>query len=61
MLSDAIRSFYDDLSAGDSSKDVLMMTFPEFGRRVAQNGEGTEHGTAAPVMIFEDKITPGFF
>ena len=32
---------------------VLSLTFSEFGRRVAENGsEGTDHGAAAPVMLF---------
>jgi uncharacterized protein (DUF1501 family) len=60
MLGDAIRSFYDDLSSGGQSEEVLMMTFSEFGRRVEQNGQGTDHGTAAPVMFFGDQIAPGF-
>jgi len=32
---------------------VLSMTFSEFGRRVAENGSnGTDHGSAAPIMLF---------
>lgn len=61
LLSNAIRSFYDDLAAGGASEEVLVMTFSEFGRRVEQNGQGTDHGTAAPVMVFGDGITPGVF
>ncbi len=61
LLGNGIRSFYDDLSEGDHTKDVLTMTFSEFGRRVNQNGQGTDHGTAAPLMVFGDEIEPGFF
>ena len=52
-LSDAMARFYEDLDAGDMSKYVLGMTFSEFGRRVEENGsEGTDHGAAAPVLMF---------
>ncbi|WP_103665104.1 DUF1501 domain-containing protein [Gracilimonas amylolytica] len=61
LLSNGIRSFYDDLKAGGNTSEVLTMTFSEFGRRVEQNGQGTDHGTAAPIMLFGDGITPGFF
>lgn len=61
LLSDAISAFYEDLSSNQVSEDVLVMTFSEFGRRVEQNGQGTDHGTAAPVMVFGDSITPGLF
>lgn len=51
-LSTAIRSFYDDLSTQNLGKKVLSMTFSEFGRRIKENDGGTDHGTAAPVMLF---------
>ena len=28
-----------------------MVVFSEFGRRVKENGTGTDHGTAGPMMI----------
>lgn len=61
LLSNALKSFYEDLDAADKNEDVLMMTFSEFGRRVEQNGQGTDHGTAAPVMLFSDSLEPGIF
>ncbi|HVZ57792.1 MAG TPA: DUF1501 domain-containing protein [Chitinophagaceae bacterium] len=46
-LSDAIRAFAADLKAQGRFEDVLLFTFSEFGRRVAQNASGgTDHGTA---------------
>lgn len=52
-LSNSIKVFYDDLKYYGLDKKVLSLTFSEFGRRVAENGsEGTDHGTAAPVMLF---------
>src|SRR5215472_13214370 len=39
---------------------VLMMTFSEFGRRVAQNASaGTDHGTAAPMFLFGSSVKSG--
>ena len=52
-LSSALKSFYDDLAEDGFDSKVLSMTFSEFGRRVGENGsEGTDHGSAAPVMLF---------
>ena len=46
-MNDAIKSFVKDLKANNRFEDVMLMTFSEFGRRVAQNASGgTDHGTA---------------
>ncbi len=46
-LNDAVKAFTTDLKKNNRFNDVLMMTFSEFGRRVAQNASGgTDHGTA---------------
>jgi len=46
-LNDAVKAFTSDLKKNGRFEDVLMMTFSEFGRRVAQNASGgTDHGTA---------------
>lgn len=46
-VNDAVKSFTDDLKKNNRFDDVLLMTFSEFGRRVAQNASnGTDHGTA---------------
>ncbi|MBL0145163.1 MAG: DUF1501 domain-containing protein [Chitinophagaceae bacterium] len=46
-LNDAVKAFTADLKKNNRFTDVLMMTFSEFGRRVAQNASGgTDHGTA---------------
>ena len=37
-----------------------MLVFSEFGRRVAENGSmGTDHGTAAPVLLAGPCVRPG--
>ncbi|MCG8374739.1 MAG: DUF1501 domain-containing protein [Balneolales bacterium] len=59
-LSNAVHTFYEDLELSGRSEEVLIATFSEFGRRVFQNGaQGTDHGTAAPLMIFGDSAEGG--
>jgi uncharacterized protein (DUF1501 family) len=46
-LNDAVTAFVKDLKSNNRFGDVTIMTFSEFGRRVAQNASGgTDHGTA---------------
>jgi len=53
QISEAINSFYQDLEATGHDQNVLSMTFSEFGRRVYENGSGgTDHGKAAPALLF---------
>ncbi len=53
QLSNAVHSFYSDLSKSKLQNKVLTMTYSEFGRRIEENGSrGTDHGTAAPVLFF---------
>lgn len=51
-LANALNEFYADLKSANKDNEVLSMTFSEFGRRVSENNGGTDHGTAAPVMLF---------
>lgn len=50
-LNDAVFSFYNDLKKAQLLSNVTLVIFSEFGRRVADNGRGTDHGTAAPMFI----------
>lgn len=56
MYADGIRAFVKDI--GDTRmKDVVIMTFSEFGRRVAENASGgTDHGTANNVFIISKAL-----
>lgn len=59
-VSNAIKSFMDDLQAMGVADRVIGMTFSEFGRRIKSNGSmGTDHGSAAPVIIFGKNVRPG--
>lgn len=50
-LNDAIFSFYSELKKAQLLQNVTLVVFSEFGRRVKDNGSGTDHGTAAPMFI----------
>lgn len=53
QLSETMSYFFEDLKDAGWDDKVVAMTISEFGRRVGQNGSnGTDHGTAAPVMLF---------
>jgi uncharacterized protein (DUF1501 family) len=59
-LGDAVKAFTDDLTAMGEFDRVMIMTFSEFGRRVAENGsKGTDHGAAAPMFLFGSKLKSG--
>ncbi len=46
-INEAVKSFVSDMKSNGLFNDILLMTFSEFGRRVAQNAsKGTDHGTA---------------
>jgi len=50
-LNDALFSFYNDLKQAQMLQNVTIVVFSEFGRRVKDNGSGTDHGTAAPMFV----------
>jgi hypothetical protein len=52
-LSDAICAFQDDINLMGLEQRVMGMTYSEFGRRIRSNFSfGTDHGDAAPLMVF---------
>jgi uncharacterized protein (DUF1501 family) len=50
-LDQAVTAFYKDLKDAKLLKQATIVVFSEFGRRAKDNGSGTDHGTAAPMMI----------
>lgn len=51
VLNDAVYAFYNDIKKSGKLQEVTVIVFSEFGRRVADNGNGTDHGTAAPMFV----------
>jgi uncharacterized protein (DUF1501 family) len=61
-LSGAVSAFYADMAAQGRANQVLLMTFSEFGRRPQENGsQGTDHGTAAPMLIVGGGVKGGLY
>jgi uncharacterized protein (DUF1501 family) len=59
-LGAGLASFVNDLQRKGLQDRVLTMTFSEFGRRVAENASaGTDHGTAAPMLLIGGPAVPG--
>jgi uncharacterized protein (DUF1501 family) len=59
-LSGALKAFLDDLAAAKLAERVAVLCFSEFGRRVAENGsQGTDHGTAGPVLLAGPGVKAG--
>lgn len=51
QLNDAVFAFYKDLKNARLLQSVTVVIFSEFGRRVKDNGRGTDHGKAAPMFV----------
>lgn len=59
-VSGAVSCLINDLIAHGHGDRVLAMCFSEFGRRVAENAsQGTDHGTAGPMLFAGTKLRPG--
>ena len=59
--SNAIADFYDDLKEHDASDNVVVLVFTEFGRRVHDNGSGTDHGSGGMAFVVGDAVNGGMY
>lgn len=58
-LSQSIGAFMDDINLLGLGDRITAMTFSEFGRRIRSNDSyGTDHGEAAPLMVFGNNVNP---
>ena len=57
--SEAVECFFDDLKEHDAADNVVMLMFTEFGRRVHDNGSGTDHGAGGAAFIIGDAVNGG--
>jgi len=61
-FADAIAIFSSLMQEKDQWQRLMMLSYSEFGRRVAENGSrGTDHGTASSQFIMGGNIPPGLF
>ena len=59
--SNAIADFMDDLTEHDASDNVTLLVFTEFGRRVHDNGSGTDHGSGGVAFVVGDNVKGGLY
>ena len=61
-LDSALEAFMRDMERLGRHDDVMIVTFSEFGRRVAENGSnGTDHGTAEPLFVLGGGVKGGLY
>ena len=60
-LNKGLEVFMADLRAHDSSDNVIVLIFSEFGRRVRDNGSGTDHGAAGVTFVLGEKVKGGHY
>jgi uncharacterized protein (DUF1501 family) len=61
-LGSSLRAFVEALKKQGDLDRTLVMTFSEFGRRVAENASGgTDHGEAAPMFLLGGSVRPGVY
>jgi len=61
-LNDGLLAFYTDLRNQGLFEDTLLLTFSEFGRRIAENGSlGADHGAASFMMAMGGRVDGGLY
>jgi uncharacterized protein (DUF1501 family) len=60
-LSGALRAFMQDLWEHDAAEEVAILVFTEFGRRVRDNGSGTDHGSGGGAFLIGERIKGGLY
>jgi len=62
VVSQGISKFMSQMRASNRSKDVVVLVYSEFGRRVRANAsDGTDHGTSGPVFLLGERVKGGFY
>jgi uncharacterized protein (DUF1501 family) len=60
-VSNTVDTFMTDLREHDASDNVTLLLFSEFGRRVIDNGSGTDHGAAGVAFAVGEHIKGGVY
>ncbi len=58
-VSEGVESFFDDLRENNAGDNVIMLVFTEFGRRVHDNGSGTDHGAGGVAFVLGESVKGG--
>jgi uncharacterized protein (DUF1501 family) len=61
-LDEAVSPFLQEMAGDRCGRNVVLMVYSEFGRRVVANAsQGTDHGTAGPVFVAGLPVKGGFY
>ena len=60
-VSDTVENFFADLRDHGKAENTLLFMFSEFGRRIFDNGSGTDHGAASVAFAVGDKVKGGIY
>ncbi len=61
-LDTAVTGFLHEMAGDPCGKNVVLLAYSEFGRRVRANASaGTDHGTAGPVFVAGVPVKGGFY
>lgn len=60
-LSSGIGAFFADLDEHGAGDEVVMLVFTEFGRRIKDNGSGTDHGSGGGAFIIGNPVKGGLY
>ena len=60
-VSNTVDTFFTDLRDHNASDNVTLWIFSEFGRRVADNGSGTDHGAASVAFAVGEHVKGGIY
>ena len=58
-VSEGVASFFDDLKEHNAGDNVILLMFSEFGRRVHDNGSGTDHGAGGVAFVLGENVQGG--
>ena len=56
-----IGDFMDDLKEHGREDDVAILVFSEFGRRIKDNGSGTDHGSGGIAFVIGGSVDGGMY
>ena len=60
-ISSSLAAFFQDLEEHQLGDEVTILMFSEFGRRVRDNGTGTDHGSGGVAFILGNQIKGGHY
>ena len=60
-VSSAVSDFMDDLKEHGREDDAIVFIFSEFGRRIKDNGSGTDHGSGGVAFVVGGQVDGGLY